>query len=31
MREGGFRLSQPLIGKISKTWGVTAVQAVSGD
>ncbi len=30
MREGGFRLSQPLIGKISKTWGVTAVQAVSG-
>ena len=27
MREGGFRLSQPLIGKISKTWGVTAVQA----
>ncbi len=31
MREGGFRLSQPLIGKISKTWGVTAVQAVSGN
>jgi signal transduction histidine kinase/CheY-like chemotaxis protein len=30
MREGGFRLSQPLIGKISKTWGVTAVQAVTG-
>ena len=26
MRDGGFRLSQPLIGKISKTWGVTAVQ-----
>jgi signal transduction histidine kinase/ActR/RegA family two-component response regulator len=31
VREGGFRLSQPLIGKISKTWGVTAVQAVRGD
>ncbi len=31
IREGGFRLSQPLIGKISKTWGVTAVQAVSGN
>jgi signal transduction histidine kinase/ActR/RegA family two-component response regulator len=31
IREGGFRLSQPLIGKISKTWGVTAVQAVSAD
>ena len=31
MREGGFRLSQPLIGKISKTWGVTAVQAIRGD
>jgi hypothetical protein len=30
VREGGFRLSQPLIGKISKTWGVTAVQAVRG-
>ena len=30
MREGGFRLSQPLIGKISKRWSVTAVQAVSG-
>jgi signal transduction histidine kinase/ActR/RegA family two-component response regulator/HAMP domain-containing protein len=30
MREGGFRLSQPLIGKISKTWAVTAVQAVRG-
>jgi signal transduction histidine kinase/ActR/RegA family two-component response regulator len=30
MRDGGFRLSQPLIGKISKTWGVTAVQAVQG-
>ena len=30
MREGGFRLSQPLIGKISKTWGVTAVQAIHG-
>jgi len=30
MREGGFRLSQPLIGRISKTWGVTAVQAVHG-
>ena len=29
MREGGFQLSQPLIGKISKTWGVTAVQAVT--
>jgi signal transduction histidine kinase/ActR/RegA family two-component response regulator len=31
MREGGFRLSDPLIGRISKTWGVTAVQAVRGD
>jgi len=31
MREGGFRLSQPLIGKISKRWAVTAVQAVRGD
>jgi signal transduction histidine kinase/CheY-like chemotaxis protein len=31
MREGGFRLSQPLIGRISKTWGVTAVQAIRGD
>jgi signal transduction histidine kinase/ActR/RegA family two-component response regulator len=30
MREGGFRLSQPLIGKISKTWNVTAVQAITG-
>jgi signal transduction histidine kinase/ActR/RegA family two-component response regulator len=30
MREGGFRLSQPLIGKISKTWGVTAVHAIQG-
>jgi signal transduction histidine kinase/ActR/RegA family two-component response regulator len=30
MHEGGFRLSQPLIGKISKTWGVTAVHAVQG-
>jgi signal transduction histidine kinase/ActR/RegA family two-component response regulator len=30
MREGGFRLSDPLIGRISKTWGVTAVQAVIG-
>jgi signal transduction histidine kinase/ActR/RegA family two-component response regulator len=30
MREGGFRLSQPLIGKISKTWGVTAVQSIQG-
>ena len=30
MRHGGFRLSQPLIGKISKTWGVTAVHAVQG-
>jgi signal transduction histidine kinase/ActR/RegA family two-component response regulator len=26
-----FRLSQPLIGRISKTWGVTAVQPVRGD
>jgi len=31
MRDGGFRLSDPLIGRISKTWGVTAVQAVRGD
>ena len=31
MRDGEFRLSQPLIGKISKTWGVTAVQPVRGD
>ncbi|MGH8236240.1 MAG: ATP-binding protein [Steroidobacteraceae bacterium] len=31
MREGGFRHSQPLIGKISKTWGVTAVQAIRDD
>ena len=31
VRKGGFRLSQPLIGKISKTWGVTAVHAVRGD
>ena len=31
MREGGFRLSQPLIGKISKAWAVTAVQAVRGE
>lgn len=30
MRDGGFRLSQPLIGKISKTWGVTAVHAIQG-
>jgi signal transduction histidine kinase/ActR/RegA family two-component response regulator len=30
IREGGFRLSDPLIGRISKTWGVTAVQAVRG-
>jgi signal transduction histidine kinase/ActR/RegA family two-component response regulator len=30
MRDGGFRLSDPLIGRISTTWGVTAVQAVSG-
>jgi len=30
MRDGGFRLSRPLIGKISKTWGVTAVQAIQG-
>ena len=28
MSEGGFRLSQPLIGRISQTWGVTAVNAV---
>ncbi len=28
---GKFRLSQPLIGRISKTWGVTAVQPVRGD
>jgi len=31
MRDGGFRLSDPLIGRISKTWGVTAVQAVRAD
>jgi len=31
MRDGGFRLSDPLIGRISKTWGVTAVQAIQGD
>src|SRR5512138_279815 len=30
MRDGGFRLSEPLVGKISKTWGVTAVQAIQG-
>jgi len=30
MHEGGFRLSQPLIGKISKTWGVTAVHSIQG-
>jgi signal transduction histidine kinase/ActR/RegA family two-component response regulator len=29
--EGGFHLSQPLIGRISKTWGVTAIHAVTGD
>jgi signal transduction histidine kinase/ActR/RegA family two-component response regulator len=29
--EGGFHLSQPLIGRISKTWGVTAFHAVTGD
>lgn len=31
IRDGVFRLSQPLIGKISGTWGVTAVQPVRGD
>jgi signal transduction histidine kinase/ActR/RegA family two-component response regulator len=31
MEQGVFRLSPPLIGKISKTWGVTAVQPVRGD
>ena len=31
MSEGGFHLSQPLIGRISKTWGVTAIHAVTGD
>jgi signal transduction histidine kinase/ActR/RegA family two-component response regulator len=31
IRDGMFRLSPPLIGKISKTWGITAVQPVRGD
>jgi signal transduction histidine kinase/ActR/RegA family two-component response regulator len=31
VRDGMFRLSDPLIGKISGTWGVTAVQPVRGD
>jgi signal transduction histidine kinase/ActR/RegA family two-component response regulator len=31
VRDGVFRLSQPLIGKISNTWGVTAVQPVRGE
>lgn len=31
VRDGQFRLSAPLIGKISRTWGVTAVQPVRGD
>ena len=30
MTEGMFHLSQPLIGRISKTWGVTAMHAVTG-
>jgi signal transduction histidine kinase/ActR/RegA family two-component response regulator len=30
-RDGMFRLSRPLIGRISGTWGVTAVQPVRGD
>ena len=30
IEQGVFRLSDPLIGKISKTWGVTAVQPVRG-
>ncbi|HJY38769.1 MAG TPA: ATP-binding protein [Steroidobacteraceae bacterium] len=31
IRDGLFRLSPPLIGKISGTWGVTAVQPVRSD
>lgn len=30
MRDGTFRLSRPLIGRISKAWSVTAVQPVRG-
>jgi signal transduction histidine kinase len=30
MRDGTFQLSRPLIGRISKTWTVTAVQPVRG-
>lgn len=31
IRDGVFQLSQPLIGRISRTWGVTAVQPIRGD
>ncbi|HEV8330265.1 MAG TPA: response regulator [Steroidobacteraceae bacterium] len=31
VRDGMFRISEPLIGRISGTWGVTAVQPVRGD
>lgn len=31
VRDGMFRISQPLIGRIGGTWGVTAVQPVRGD
>ena len=31
IRDGMFRLSQPLIGRISGTWGVTAVQPVRSE
>ena len=31
IRDGMFRLSPPLIGRISKTWGITAVQPVRRD
>ena len=30
IRDGEFRLSRPLVGLISKTWAVTAVQPVRG-